>query len=173
MRIQCLFCTRPTCQVEIVVLKLNTVRGYTCCSTSTHYPDSEPTSLCSFSLMLLAQQRRNKQHFFKVFGLSNLCLNPQSTSLKANTPFIGRKRANGTILNTSAKKKIKMINEKKKTIFEVNEYDMKETRFFIRSLILNSHPNFQVNHFSYSCALKRNIGKLHYLLIKRYIFQIV
>jgi hypothetical protein len=33
-----------------------------------------------------------------------LCLNPQSTSLKANTPFIGRKRANGTILNTSAKK---------------------------------------------------------------------
>jgi len=27
-----------------------TVRGETCCPTRTQYPDSEPTSLCSFSL---------------------------------------------------------------------------------------------------------------------------
>ena len=31
-----------------------TVRGYTCRSTLTHYPDSEATSLCSFSLILRA-----------------------------------------------------------------------------------------------------------------------
>jgi hypothetical protein len=31
-----------------------TVCRLTCCPTLTHYPDSEPTRLCSFSLMLRA-----------------------------------------------------------------------------------------------------------------------
>jgi hypothetical protein len=34
-----------------------TVHRKTCCSTLMHYPDSEPTSLCSYFLILCAQQR--------------------------------------------------------------------------------------------------------------------
>ena len=41
-----------------------TVRGKTCCPTRTHYPDSELTSLCSFSLMLCATITK-----FIVFGI--------------------------------------------------------------------------------------------------------
>ena len=48
---------------------------------------------------------------------------------------------------------------------------LRKTRNFIGSLILNSHPNFSVNHFSYTCALKKNIGKLNYLLKNKSIFQ--
>ena len=44
-------------------LSETTVRGYTCCSTRTHYPDSEPTTICSFYLMLRAQSRSNRQQF--------------------------------------------------------------------------------------------------------------
>ena len=51
------------------------VRRQTCRPTGTHYPDSEPTSLCSFSLMLCAQQRNNKYQFI-VFGLTDLGLRP-------------------------------------------------------------------------------------------------
>ena len=40
-----------------------TVCGYTCRSTLIHYPDSEPTSLCSFSLMQHTQRRSNKYQF--------------------------------------------------------------------------------------------------------------
>jgi len=29
-----------------------TIRREMCCPTRTHYPDSEPTSLCSYSLIL-------------------------------------------------------------------------------------------------------------------------
>jgi hypothetical protein len=36
---------------EAVIYK---IRGYTCRSTLTQYPDSEATSLCSFSLILRA-----------------------------------------------------------------------------------------------------------------------
>ena len=43
-----------------------TVRRQTCRSTRTHYSDSEPTSLCSFSLMLRAQRRSNKYQFYNL-----------------------------------------------------------------------------------------------------------
>ena len=36
-----------------------TIRGQTCRSPRTHYSDSEPANLCSYSLMLRAQQRSN------------------------------------------------------------------------------------------------------------------
>ena len=39
----------------------------TCHSTRTHYPDSEPTNLCSFSLMLRAQWRNNKFQFYSLW----------------------------------------------------------------------------------------------------------
>ena len=39
-----------------------TIHMQTC--RSTHYPDSEPTCLCSFFLMLCAQQRSNKYQFY-------------------------------------------------------------------------------------------------------------
>ena len=38
-------------------------RGQTNHSTWTHYPDSDQTSLCSYSLMLHAQRRSNKYQF--------------------------------------------------------------------------------------------------------------
>ena len=38
-----------------------------CCTTLTYYPDSEPTSLCSFSLMLCAQWRSNKYQFYSLW----------------------------------------------------------------------------------------------------------
>ena len=50
-----------------------TVREQTCGSTQTNYSDSEPTSLCSFSLVL-----RAKHTNFIVFGLTRLGLEPTS-----------------------------------------------------------------------------------------------
>ena len=44
--------------------ELTTVIGQICGSTRTHYSDSEPTSLCSFSLMLRSQRRSNKYQFY-------------------------------------------------------------------------------------------------------------
>ena len=44
-----------------------TVRGQTCHSTRTYYPDSEPTSLCSFFLMMRAQRRSNKYQFYSLW----------------------------------------------------------------------------------------------------------
>ena len=41
------------------------VRGQTTFATQTHYPDSEPTSLCSFRLMLCAQRRSNNYQFHR------------------------------------------------------------------------------------------------------------
>ena len=43
------------------------VRRQTCHSTRTYYPDSEPTSLCSFFLMLHAQRRSNKYQFYSLW----------------------------------------------------------------------------------------------------------
>jgi hypothetical protein len=42
---------------------------YKCRTCRTHYPDSESTSICSFSLMLRAY-RRSRNFFFIVFGLT-------------------------------------------------------------------------------------------------------
>ena len=44
-----------------------TVGGQTCCSTLTHYPDSESTSLSAFSLMLCAWRRSNKYQFYSLW----------------------------------------------------------------------------------------------------------
>ena len=37
-----------------------------CCSTQTHYSDSEPNSICSFSLMLLVSWRSSKYQFYSL-----------------------------------------------------------------------------------------------------------
>ena len=39
----------------------------TCRPIRTYYPDSEPTGLCSFSLMLRAQRRSNKYQFYSLW----------------------------------------------------------------------------------------------------------
>ena len=49
-----------------------TIRGQKCHPIRTHYPDSEPTSLCSFSLAEKQQIPIN----FKVFGLTRSGLKP-------------------------------------------------------------------------------------------------
>ena len=61
-------------------------------STRTHFPDSEPTSLCSYSLMLHAKQRDSKYHFHKYLAWTNLGLNLPSTVLEANTLTITQLR---------------------------------------------------------------------------------
>jgi hypothetical protein len=57
-------CTRPT---HWVVFYSASSLKQQCRSTRTHYPDSEPTSLCSFSLMLHAYQRSNKYQFYSLW----------------------------------------------------------------------------------------------------------
>ena len=53
MRRWCLLGTRPTCGSWIYLVfshwNNNTWHRQTCHSTQTHYPDSEPSSLCSYS----------------------------------------------------------------------------------------------------------------------------
>ena len=44
--------------------ELTTVIGQICLSTRTHYSDSEPTSICSFSLMLRSYRRSNKYQVY-------------------------------------------------------------------------------------------------------------
>ena len=60
---------RPTCLVGFLKCQLSktTARGQTRRHTRTHYPDSEPTSLCSFSLMLRASRRSNKYEFHSLW----------------------------------------------------------------------------------------------------------
>ena len=43
------------------------VRGWTCHPTLTHFPDSEPTSLCSFSLMV---PRLAEKQQIPIFGFT-------------------------------------------------------------------------------------------------------
>ena len=50
---------------------LKRVHRYTCCCTPTHYPDSEPTSLCSYSLMLLLNGEVANINFV-IFGFTRL-----------------------------------------------------------------------------------------------------
>ena len=54
-----------------------TVCGQTCRPTRKHYPDSQPTGLCSFSLMLLVYIRREATHTnVIVFGLTRSGFEP-------------------------------------------------------------------------------------------------
>ena len=52
--------------VQLDFYSETTVRGETCRPTQTHYPDSEPTSLCTFFLMMRAQWRSNKYQFYSL-----------------------------------------------------------------------------------------------------------
>ena len=52
---------------------------FTCRSTRTHYPDSEPTSLCTYSLMLHVWRRSNKYPCYNLWH--DWGSNPQSTTL--------------------------------------------------------------------------------------------
>ena len=65
-------CTRPT---RLVGLLQSQLTETTCCSTGTHYLDSEPISLCSFFLTLLSQQRSNKYQFI-IFGFTRSGIEP-------------------------------------------------------------------------------------------------
>ena len=49
------------------IITETTVRGYTCRSTRTHYPYFEPTSLCSYSLILCAWQRSSKYQLYSLW----------------------------------------------------------------------------------------------------------
>ena len=60
-----------------------TSREQTCRSTRTLYPESEPTNHCSYSLMLRAQQRRDKCQFYSLFQ-PHRCSHPLSTTLEAS-----------------------------------------------------------------------------------------
>ena len=46
-----------SCIFIVLAHSETTVRGQICCPTQTHYPDSDPTCLCPFFLMLRAQRR--------------------------------------------------------------------------------------------------------------------
>jgi hypothetical protein len=64
---RCLLCTRPTCLVfSVSSLKQQSMDRH---ATRTHYPVSEPTSLCSYSLnaAFLAEKQ---QYQFCNFGLT-------------------------------------------------------------------------------------------------------
>ena len=54
--------------IFIVLIEI-TVCGWPCRTTPTHYPDSKPTSLCSYFLKLLSEEAANT-HFI-VFGLQH------------------------------------------------------------------------------------------------------
>jgi hypothetical protein len=58
----------------VIVVITRTVCGYTCCSTDYMYADSEPTSICSFSLMLHSALRSNRYKFNSLskFDLANV-----------------------------------------------------------------------------------------------------
>ena len=49
-----------------VLSYLNNNYSAGCCSTQTHYSDSEPNSICSFSLMLLVSWRSSKYQFYSL-----------------------------------------------------------------------------------------------------------
>ena len=59
MMMSAFYGTKPTHLVQFLQCQLNeaTVCWQTCCFTRTHFSDSEPTSLCSYSIMLRAQRR--------------------------------------------------------------------------------------------------------------------
>ena len=65
-----------------------TVRGYTCGSTRILCPYSEPTSLWSYSIMLLAQLRSNKYQFYKFLVFPDWGSNPRSTTFEASMTTI-------------------------------------------------------------------------------------
>jgi hypothetical protein len=54
---------------------------------SPHYPDSEPTSLCSFSLMLHAYRRSNKYQFYSLWFDKNKSAN-QKQELSVAAMFV-------------------------------------------------------------------------------------
>jgi hypothetical protein len=56
-----------------------------CCSTRIHYPDSGPTSLYSYSLMMCAQRRSSKYHIYSLWFDPNTDSNPWFTTLEAGT----------------------------------------------------------------------------------------
>ena len=60
-------------------------RGQTCRSTQTHYSDSEPASICSYSLMLRAQRRRSKYQFYNLWIDPTWARTHESTALEAST----------------------------------------------------------------------------------------
>ena len=60
------FCTRPTRLLGLLQCwhTKTTVCGWICRSIRTHYSDFEPTSLCSYSLLMHAQRRSIKHQCY-------------------------------------------------------------------------------------------------------------
>ena len=59
----CPLYSRPACRVGFLLLLVQwtTVCGYTCLFNHTHYPDSEPTSLCSYPLNAVCLAEKQKK----------------------------------------------------------------------------------------------------------------
>ena len=70
-----LFQTKGLVGFEYCQLIGNKNYGLICRSTRTHYPDSEPTSLCSFSLMMHALREETNTNII-VIGLTRWRLEP-------------------------------------------------------------------------------------------------
>ena len=96
-----------------------TVRGSTYCLTRKHYPDSEPTSLCSFSLMPRAQRRSNTYQFYSLwFDPNGVRTNDRPHSMRARQPLHHRcgstplknQRHNPIESNEKGKKRFKSVN---------------------------------------------------------------
>ena len=64
-KIVCVAITRRNEDMKNIII--STVRGQTCCSTPTHYSDSEKISLCTYSLMLCVLQRSSKYKFYSLW----------------------------------------------------------------------------------------------------------
>ena len=62
-----------------------TVRGQTCRSTRTHYSDSEPTSLCSFSFNAACLAEKQQIPISQSLVLLNWGLNPRSNAPQTST----------------------------------------------------------------------------------------
>jgi hypothetical protein len=86
MMMSCLYHTRPTVKIFIVLAhRHNSLCLDISLHSDTHYSDSEPTMLCSYSLVLHALRRSNKYQCYSLWGSLDCCSNPWSTALEAST----------------------------------------------------------------------------------------
>ena len=60
------WCPLWTAEFDFFIVLAYRVRGYTCCSTRTHYPESEPTCICSYYLTYLEEKQQNQ--FYRIIA---------------------------------------------------------------------------------------------------------
>ena len=103
MRWRCPLCTRPTRWVGLhsaSSLKQQSTATHVT-PLGTHYSNSEPTSLCSYSLVLRAQWRSNTYQFWSLVG-PNLDSNPR-TRYTTDTIYFSYDCENNTYNKTDCK----------------------------------------------------------------------